>query len=386
MTLFRLFGFEVKVDLSWLVLAMLITWSLSASFFPTRFHDLPESMYWWMGLAGTAGLFFSIVFHEMSHSLMARRYGLRIRGITLFIFGGVAEMEEEPASPKTELRMALAGPLASVVLWLLFWLNAHAPFWPVPVRIVTDYLAAANLALAVFNLFPAFPLDGGRVLRALLWGWKKNLGRATRVAANMGAAFGWLLMIAGGTFVFFGTSGLVLHGPVSMFGNAIVSGLWLFLIGMFLRNAARMSYRRLVMRHALQGERIERFMRSDPLSVAPSLSVAALVDDYIYRYHFKMFPVVDQGALVGCITVRRVRRIPREQWNGLTVGDVLEKCSTENTISAYTDPVHALALMNRTGNSRLMVVDVEQRLVGVVTLKDMLKFLSLKLDLEGIPG
>ena len=196
-TLFEIAGFAVKVDWSWAILAMLIAWSLAEGFFPSLYEGLPVAAYWWMGVAGVLGLFLSILLHELSHSVVARYYGLPIRGITLFIFGGVAELEEEPLSPRVEFRMAIAGPILSVVLGVTFYLLGllgEALGWSAPVVGVPRYLASLNLILAVFNLIPAFPLDGGRVLRAWLWHRWRDMRRATRAAANAGIAFSVVLM------------------------------------------------------------------------------------------------------------------------------------------------------------------------------------------------
>jgi Zn-dependent protease len=185
--LFKLFGFEVRIDWSWIILAILVAWSLSVGFFPFRFRNLSTETYWLMGIVGALGLFFSIIFHEMSHSLVARRYGMPMKGITLFIFGGVAEMGEEPSSAKTELMMALAGPISSIVMALVFYgisLLGRQGEWPQPVIGVIQYLSYINGLLAGFNLIPAFPLDGGRILRSILWGWKSNLRWATRISVS----------------------------------------------------------------------------------------------------------------------------------------------------------------------------------------------------------
>ena len=366
-TLFKLLGFEVRIDLSWLVLGFLITWSLAKGIFPYHYKDLAEATYWWMGIAGAIGLFGSIVFHELSHSLVARRFGLPMKGITLFIFGGVAEMDDEPPSAKAEFFMAIAGPLSSILLGLIL----YAVFTrgmievPVPVYGVVEYLAVINLVLAAFNLLPAYPLDGGRVLRSILWRWKKDLRWATRIASQVGSAFGIAL-------IFFGAVNVLI-------GN-IIGGIWQVMIGMFLRGAAQSSYQQVTMRKALEGEKVERFMKKDPVAASPSLSLKDLVEDYIYTYHYKMYPVVENGKLLGCITTRQVKEIPREQWQHRTVGESLAGCSPENTVAPGADAMHALSIMNRTGNSRLMVVDAE-RLVGIITLKDIMAFLSVKFDL-----
>jgi Zn-dependent protease/CBS domain-containing protein len=367
--LFKLFGFKVNADASWLILAVLITWSLAKGLFPHYFAGFSNGTYWWMGIAGALGLFMSIVFHEFCHSIVARQFGLSMKGITLFIFGGVAEMESEPKSPKAEFLMAMAGPLSSMFLGAAFYF-VHAAGrsmgWPDPVNGVLQYLMVINFILAGFNLLPAFPLDGGRVLRSILWGIKGNLRWATRIASGLGSAIGIFMIV---------------FGFLSFITGNFIGGIWYFLIGLFIRQASRMSYSQLLMRNALAGEEIRRFMKTDPVTVSPSLPVEQLVNDYFYKFHYKMFPVSDGDGLIGCVTSRQVKELSREEWDRHTVRDVLIPCSDENAISSQTDALQALSLMNRTGNSRLMVVD-NNRLLGVVTLKDMLKFLALKIDLE----
>ena len=369
-TLFKLLDFQVRLDPSWIILAVLITWTLANGVFPAHYGNLSRASYWWRGAAGALGLFASIVFHELCHSLVARRYGLAMRGITLFIFGGVAEMDEEPKSPRAEFLMAAAGPLSSFLLALGFYyastVGAIAGL-PLQINGTARYLALINAMLAIFNLIPGFPLDGGRVLRSILWGWTGNLRWATRVASQIGSGFGTLIFVL---------------GIFNVLAGNLVGGLWWFLIGMFLRNASRMSYQQMLTRKAFEGERLNRFMNREPVTVPSSLSVTALVENYIYRYHFKMFPVVDNGSLIGCVGTSEVKTIPREEWDSLTVGEIASKCSPENTIGPDADALSAISAMSRTGRSRLLVVE-GNRLVGIFSLRDMLKLLSIKLDLEG---
>jgi len=367
--LFKLFGLTVNVDLSWFILAVLVSWSLAKSLFPHYYEGFSNETYWWMGIAGAVGLFISIIFHEFSHSLVARQFGLPMKGITLFIFGGVAEMESQPKSPKVEFLMAIAGPISSIFLGsLLYFIRSAGQTmgWSKPLNGVLQYLMVINFILAGFNLLPAFPLDGGRILRSILWSIKGNLRWATHVASGLGSAFGIFLIVFG--FLNFIT------------GN-FIGGIWYFLIGMFIRQASQMSYSQLVMRKALAGEKIKRFMKTEPISVSPSFTVEQLVNDYFYKYHYKMFPVSNGDGLIGCVGLKQVKEMPREKWSRHVVEDLVVPCSGENAISPQTDALQALSLMNRTGNSRLMVID-EKRLLGVITLKDMLKFLSLKIDLE----
>ena len=369
--LFELFGFEIRIDLSWVIIAVLVAWSLAVGFFPFRYRNLSVQTYWVMGVVGAIGFFLSVIFHEIFHSLVARRFGIPMKGITLFIFGGVSEMGEEPSSAKAEFLVAVVGPLSSIAVALACYgihLLGIGSGWSLSIDGVILYLAYINSLLAAFNLLPAFPLDGGRMLRAALWALKKNLRWATRIASKIGSGFALLLMLFG-VFQFFFTQNLI-------------GGIWSFLIGVFLNGAARTSYRQVLIRKTLEGEQVRRFMRVDPLTVPPSASVRQLVEDYIYKYHFKMFPVTEgSDKLIGCVTTKQLDEVPREEWDHRTVRDLATRCSPENTIEPQADAIKALSLMARTGSSRLIVIE-GNRMVGVITLKDMLKFLSLKLELE----
>jgi CBS domain-containing protein len=232
---------------------------------------------------------------------------------------------------------------------------------------VFRYLSFINGALVVFNMIPAFPLDGGRVLRALLWRRKGSLLEATRVTSRIGIGFSFVLI------------GL---GVLSAVSGNLVGGVWYFLIGMFLRGAATMSYQQLLVRRSLEGENVSRFMQTNPITAPAGISLSTLVEDYIYRHHHKMFPVMDNGRLIGCITTRHLRTIPREDWPQRTAGDVAEPCGPQNTTQPDVSAMQALSQMNRSGVSRLMVVE-NGRLVGIITLKDLLQFLALKTELEG---
>jgi Zn-dependent protease len=370
-SLFNIFGFEIKIDISWLILAALVTWSLASGLFPEYYKDLSPASYWWMGAAGAAGLFLSIVFHELAHSLVARNYGVSMKGITLFIFGGVAEMEDDPPNPKAEFFMAIVGPLSSAAISLflfliIFWGKERS--WPVTINGVLAYLAWLNIVLAVFNLVPAFPLDGGRVLRSALWSWKKDMRWATAIAARIGSGFGITLIIL---------------GVISLFMGNFVGGLWWFMIGLFIRSAAQRSYQQLLARGLFHAKKVKDLMIKNPLTVPRSISLTEFVNEYVYKHHFQMYPVLSFGRLTGCISVNQVAAIPREEWPMQTVGVIALPCNEETTVGPEEDANKALEVMNRTGNSRLMVVDGDQ-LVGIIALKDMLTLLSLKMELNDL--
>jgi Zn-dependent protease len=368
--LFSLFGFEVRLDLSWLLLALLISWSLGAGMFPADYPGLTPRTYAWMGVFGALGVFFSIVFHEFSHSLVARHYGMPIKGITLFIFGGVAEMEEEPPSPKSEFLMAVAGPLASFLLAFIFSRIAAIALlrgWPVPVVGVSSVLAYINTVVAIFNLVPAFPLDGGRMLRAALWHFRKDMLAATRISSQMGSGFGFALMLL---------------GVIAFVQGNIIGGMWWFLIGIFLRGAASASYQRLVLHDLLHQKPVSHFMRREPETVPPGVTVRQWVDDYVYRHHFKMFPVVEDGELLGAVSIDDIRDVPKNRWHAVSIRDVMKPCNEDNTVEAGMQTEKLLTSMIHPGKqTRYLVVD-DGRLVGVIALKDVLELVALKMEID----
>jgi Zn-dependent protease/predicted transcriptional regulator len=366
--LLRLFGFDVFIDASWVLLALLIVWSLAVGVFPAAAPRLKPVAYLWMGLVAAAGLFASIVFHEMCHSMVGRRFGMPIRGITLFIFGGVAEMSDEPTSAGREFLMALAGPAASAVLGvvLLFAAGLASPLAPRPAIAVLSYLGTINLVLAGFNLIPAFPLDGGRMLRAALWGWRKDIVWASRVASVAGQMLAIVLMA---------------FGLVQIFLGGFVGGLWLGLIGLFLHGASAASYRQVLARQALKGQQISQFMTTPPVAASADISVQTFVDEFIYRHHHKRFPVVERGDLVGCVSTTEIAELDRSSWSEQTVGEVMRPCGPDDVATPGSDALEALAKIQRSGGP-LMVAE-GRRLIGVLSLRDLMKVLTLKFEFEG---
>lgn len=367
-TLFRLFGFAVRADATWIFIVILVTWSLSVRVFPSMHPGLSNDTYLIMGLAGTVALFLSIVLHEFAHAMVARRFGIPIKGITLFIFGGVAEMHEEPKNPRTELLMAAAGPAASLVIAGLFLGLAYGGVfvgWSAEVVSVFQYLCWVNALLVAFNLVPAFPMDGGRILRALLWMWSGDPRSATKTASDAGSFFGMALIAL---------------GVITLVSGNFITGLWWFLIGMFIRSVAQSTWQQQLMKQFLEGVPISRFMTTEPVTVQRALPIRELVDDFVYRYHHKMFPVLEGERLIGCVTTRAIHALPREEWDIQTTGTITDTCSGENTVSPDADAMRVLGRMSTTNVSRLLVVE-DGRLLGVITLKDLVSFLSVHMEL-----
>jgi Zn-dependent protease/CBS domain-containing protein len=366
--LFRLLGIPISLDASWLIILVLIVWSL-VILFRAVVPGLPPVEYWTMGAIAALSFFACILLHELGHAVVARARGMPIRGITLFLFGGVAEMEGEPPSAGSEFLMAVAGPAVSALLiglfWGLSWVGAVSG-WPVQVVVVLLYLAWINTAVLIFNLIPAFPLDGGRVLRSILWGVLGDLRRATKWASLMGQGFAVFLII---------------FGVMQFVMDNVIGGLWLGLIGLFLKQAAESGYRQVLIREALQGEPVRLFMTREPVSVPPSIDLKRWVEDYVYPQHRKFFPVMSDGRLEGVIETQALAKYPRQEWDRHTVAEVMQRDVNAVRIAPETDALKALGQMQRTGSSRLLVTEGE-RLVGIVSLKDLLAFLDQKLEFD----
>lgn len=366
--IFRLFGIPFFIHISWLIILGLLTWTLTGFFQ----HELPgrEGLdYGIMGLIAAVTFFVCIVLHEMGHAVVAQLSGTPVRGITLFLFGGVAELGGEPRSAGTEFAIAIAGPLVSLGLALGFWSAAivgAAAELPAPIYVVCHYLAAINLTVLIFNMIPAFPLDGGRVLRSILWGATGDLRRATYWASLGGQGFAWFLIGV---------------GILQVLTGNFIGGLWLGLIGLFLNNAARGSYQQVLVQEALEGEPITGFMNAEPVAVPPSLDLRHWVDDYVYPYHRKSFPVVADGHVQGFVTTRDLSKCPREDWGKHTVGELMHRDLRALSIAPDAQALDALRKMERTGANRLFVIEGDH-LVGVVTLKNLLSYLRLKLGID----
>ncbi len=367
--LFRLRGIPIRVDASWLLILALLTWSLTMQFHAAA-PALPVGQTWLLGLAAALAFFVCIVLHELGHALVARREGIPLSGITLFLFGGVAELEGEPESAGAEFFMAIAGPVVSAVLAGIFWLCGF---------LATEYgesvgamflmsLAWINLWVLVFNMIPAFPLDGGRVLRSILWAVTNNVRRATWWAALFGRAFALFLMGVGVLMMIFLAGGFI-------------GGMWMILIGLFLSSAATASYQQVVTQQVLRRVPISRLMNHEPIVVPPSLDLHQWVENYLYRYHHKVYPVGSDGVVDGVITTEALAHYPRSEWDHHTVAEAMDRDVGAISIPATADAYRALEQMQRSGSSRLLVTE-SGRLAGIVSLKDLLHFLELKVQLE----
>jgi Zn-dependent protease/CBS domain-containing protein len=366
----RIFGIPIEINYSWLIIFLLVFWSLSLGYFPRYYPLLNKGTYWTMGLAATLLLFLSVLLHEVSHAVVGRKVGVRIKKITLFIFGGVAQIGDEPKSARDELKIALAGPACSLFLLLAFVLLSQflerlgAGIGPVA---VTRYLAWINGVLLGFNLVPGFPLDGGRILRAAIWQFSGNLRRATFIASRTGKGFAYFLMAAGLLNVIFGAN--------------LVGGLWLLFIGFFLKQAAEMSYLQVIIKKALEHFYVRDVMQAQPVSVNENLTLQELVENYFFKFRYSCFPVMSQeNQLVGLITLGEVKEIERDKWSHVRVKEIMKKATREFTTSPGEplDKVFNKVMSNELG--RLCVTEGTS-LVGIITHRDVMKTLRVITDL-----
>lgn len=369
-TLFRIFGFPVRADASWLILSVFISWTLASGVFPAQYPGYSDNVYQVMGITAFAGLLISILAHELAHAIVAQNYHMPIASITLFIFGGVAEMTRPPSEPKGEFLMAAAGPAMSLLMSVFFWANDYfyqSLFAVNPVSQVLEFLAVANILIAGFNSVPAFPLDGGRMLRAAIWHYSKNMVLATRVASGLGGLLSYALLAWG--------CWLVVHD------QSFVSGIWTGLLGILLLAAGKRAVRDTESRSLLAGISVARFARSDFVSVSPDITISSFVGDFVYRHYQKTFPVVDGDRLVGIISLRDILKVSRDEWNWIHVSSVMEKMSDETSADLNASAADALALMERMGSDQLMVTS-QGRWVGVLFRRDLVNYVTITIKLD----
>jgi Zn-dependent protease/CBS domain-containing protein len=365
----RLFGIPLRVHVSWLIVFGLISWSLAAGYLPAQLPDLPVWSYWVKAVLAATMFFFSIILHELGHSLVARHFGVGIASITLFVFGGVSQMQEEPSQARQELQIALVGPIISLGLAALFGvLGALAATGgePTALGVVLAYLTVVNLLVAAFNMLPAFPLDGGRVLRALLWWRSGDRTRATHTAARIGR----LLALA-----------LIAFGVVRLLGGNF-GGLWLMLIGWFIMQAGSASVAQASLRQALGGLRVRDVMTTEVRTVPATATLHDLIETYFIRYTYGGYPVVDDGRVVGLVTLHELRNTPVEARATTRVERVMVPLEASLVVDPGTPVVDALDRMVTGRVGRLVVLE-HDRLVGLITANGIVHLTQIRSSLGG---
>jgi Zn-dependent protease/predicted transcriptional regulator len=365
---FKVAGITIGFDYSWFIIFAVVLLALAGGYFPRYYPGYKIQTYWMAGFIATLFFFASVIMHELAHSLVAIRSGIEIKEITLFIFGGVSRITEEPKDPATELKIALVGPLSSFILAVVFWgiMSIFKNFQLVLLTGIFYYLAWINLALGIFNLIPGFPLDGGRVFRAIFW-WKTgSLTRATRVAADKGKGFATALMVLGGVQIFLGD---------------LVGGLWFIFIGMFLRGMSQRGYEEVVIRKTLENVPVQEMMTREVITVPVDLSLDQLVHQYFLHYPYRGFPVKDNGQVVGLITLAKIKDIPPGEYPVLTVKQFMMPRTHEIMITPGLTLGEALQKMTLNNLDRLLVMRQDD-LVGLITRSTLMRFVEIQQILE----
>lgn len=364
----RVLGFEVNIDWSWLFIFFLVVYSLAAGYFPRFYPELGVGTNWVMGVIAALLLFASVLFHELAHSIVSRSHGNEVKGITLFLFGGMAQTSDEPKRAREEFWMAIVGPISSFALALAFYILGgvgRMAGWPVSVVAILGYLAFINLILGAFNLLPGYPLDGGRVLRSIIWGASNDLEKATRYASHTGQLFGYILM------------GI---GFLNIMVGALVGGLWMIFVGWFLTGAARASYQQLQIRQALSGVRVEQVMTTDVPVIPASMSIREFVDERLLRHDYACYPVAEGDQPMGVIGAEEVRAVPSDRWDTTSVGEIAHRADDALKIARSEDAWEALSRLSSQNACRLIVVDGD-RIQGTVGRESLFRLVQTKLQL-----
>ncbi|MDO8567248.1 MAG: site-2 protease family protein [Dehalococcoidales bacterium] len=367
----RVFGISLRLHWTWFFIFILVTWALVTSYFPTAYPEWTLSMKIAAGLITSFLFFASVLIHELMHSVVAIHEGIQVHSITLFILGGVSQMTSEPKKPGDEFRMAIAGPASSLVIGGVFaviFLSVRGNFAPAAqfVAGISYWLGLINIMLGVFNLVPGFPLDGGRVLRSIIWWRSKNLTSATKIASNIGRAVGFLFIFGGIYLVFTGNW---------------VNGVWFALIGWFLENAAVGSYRQLVIQDILKGHLASEIMSRDCMMIQPTMTIEKLVNEQILTSGRRCFPVASDGRVEGIMSLNNVRAIPRALWPTKLVRDAMTPLDKLKSVRPDEDLNEVLQVLAENDINQVPVVQ-DNNIVGMVARDNIINFISLTDELR----
>jgi len=371
----KIAGIELGIHYSWIFAFIIFAFLFARMTFPAAYPEWDLATYWIVGFVVTVFLFLSVLVHEYCHSLVARKMGMKVDSIVLFIFGGVSNLESEPETPKIEFLMSGAGPASSLVLSGIFWgvsylLSLNTAISE-PVIAAIGYIGWINLILAIFNIIPGFPLDGGRVLRSIIWGATNNLQKATLIAGNVGRAFGWA-MILFGVANFFGFS-------IGGFQGSFVNGIWFVFIGWFLTSAADNAIKEQTFQQQLTGVRVKDVMDHNPECVNPAASIENIVHESFIQRGRRALPVCRDNTLLGIITLADVKRVPQDQWINTPVQEVMTRVPVL-TVSEDSDLTDALKILAKNELNQIPVVD-DGHIVGLLSRSDVLRYLQTRQEL-----
>lgn len=368
LTIGRVLDIPIRLHVTVFIILLLITWTVGFGLMPGEYPGLNQTVYLLIGVFSSILLFASILLHELAHSIVAKRNGLKINQISLFIFGGIAEMSQEPKDPSLELKMAVAGPLTSIAIMLVagaLWLASISLQAHPLIQAPLEYTALINGIVALFNLAPAFPLDGGRIFRSIIWKRRKDLLSATQTASKAGAVFAYALMFL---------------GIFTIFSYNFISGLWLLLIGWFILGGARSGLEQTIVKEALGELKVRDIMTKAVDSVRPDSTVEKLAEDFLRLKH-NGFPVMSDGELEGIVTAEDLRKVGRELWSTARVKDIMTPKEKLIAIKPEQAALDAMILMAQKQIGRILVVE-EGKLVGIVTRSDVMKTVRIRTGIE----
>jgi len=361
----RILGIPIGVDYSWFLVFVLITWTLATGYYPGEFNNRPVAEYWIMGAATAIMLFVSVLLHELGHSVMALRYKIPVRSITLFIFGGVAQIGAEPPSARAEFWIAIAGPAVSLALAVIFGLLQLVFTGLAPLLALTKYLTYINGMLVLFNLIPGFPLDGGRVFRAIIWGITHSLSRATLIAATVGRGIAFLFILLG-----------VWQMLTGNFGN----GLWIAFIGWFLENAASAQVHRQVAHDLIADHQVSEAMSHGYTSISPETTLQQLVDEHILGAGRRCLMIVPDDETIGLLTLHNIKEVPRAAWSTTTAVQAMIPINAVKRVRPETELEEAMAQMDRDGVNQLPVME-DGHCLGMLSRGDLIDFMRTRREL-----
>jgi Zn-dependent protease len=355
----RILGIQINLDFSWFLILVLITWTMAAGYYPAEFKNWPQAMYWIIGAATAVMLFVSVLLHELGHSITARRYEIRVKGITLFIFGGVSELGAEPASAGAQFWISLSGPLVSFSLGALFFLLQPVFSHVIPLLALCKYLVFINIILGLFNLIPGFPLDGGGVFRSIVWALTKNMRIATLIAANIGRFIAYL-------FIFWGVWNVLK-------GN-LINGMWIVFIGWFLETAARSQVQQQGLHDILAGHNVSQVMKQHYTAIPENITLQEMVDRHILGSGGRSFMVERDNRIAGLLTLHQIKKVPRSEWPTTTGAQVMIPMEQTKWVEPDTELWNALEEMDHNGVNQLPVIE-NGSIKGILTREDVITFL-----------
>ena len=360
---------DIEINYNWIIIFLLITFMFSNFYFPLYFPDWPDFLYWIEGAVLAIMLFVSVLLHELSHSMVSMHYGIPVTKISLFIFGGLAYIEKEADSPKKEFFIAIAGPLMSVFLFGVFTLTGSLLQSAGVTDIVTApllFIGQMNIVLAIFNLFPALPLDGGRILTAIIWAIKKDRVYATRVAGSSGTIFSY---------------GLMMLGILNILSGNLIGGIWLIFIGIFIGQSSQSSYQNALLEKLFNNLTVRDIMTSPVLTVDLHMSVSDVLRDFFYHYKHPFFPVEDDGMIVGAIMLKSLKSVNEKGMEDILVQQVYEPLDKRFIISPDEPAQNALRMMASNELGRFMVME-NNILIGILSKTDLIKYISIYNELH----